>query len=379
MRSTKALRYAKRLIGFESTSHLSNRAIAKYLEMKLTKHGFIVEVVEYRDSNNLRKVNIVAKKGSGYGGLAYFAHSDVVPAESWFTKKFTPWEPAVAQERLYGRGACDMKGSIACMLTAAQRVSWDSLKAPLYFVVTADEEVGFQGARCVADQSTTYREIVEHGTKGIIGEPTSLDVIHAHKGAVEMTVQAKGKAAHSGSHAHENATLNMIPFLAEMKAIFDETETESKWKNELFDPPTLSFNILVRDNSPARNVTASRCDSTVFFRTMPAIDHEPLLERAAKVAEANGLRMKVERQSEPFFVDPSSEYVQQMLAIVHRKRPRTVSYGTDGGVFSEIEQKIVCGPGSIEQAHTPNEWISLEQLDRGTEIYEKMIRHWCCQ
>jgi acetylornithine deacetylase len=82
----KTLRYAKRLIGFDSTSSNSNRSIAKYLEMKLTKHGFVVEVVEYRDSNNTRKVNVIAKKGSGHGGLAYFGHSDVVPAKGWFTK-----------------------------------------------------------------------------------------------------------------------------------------------------------------------------------------------------------------------------------------------------------------------------------------------------
>jgi acetylornithine deacetylase len=374
----KALRYAKRLIGFDSTSHLSNRRIAKYLEMKLTKHGFVVEVLEYEDENNVRKVNVVAKKGNGKGGLAYFAHSDVVPAEKWFTKKFTPFQPAIARERLYGRGACDMKGSIACMLAAAQRVSWDALKSPFYFCVTADEEVGFRGARCVAEDSSLYREMVEHKTRGIIGEPTSMEIVHAHKGSIEIIAKAKGKMAHSGSHVQDNANLKMIPFLTEMKAIFDETENESQWRNEMFDPPTLSPNILVKDNSPARNITPSRSVATVYLRAMPAINHEPLLQRIAESAQANNLKLKVIRQSEPFFVDPSSEFVQQMLQIVHKKRPYTVPYGTDGGVFTEIEEKVVCGPGSIDQAHTANEWISLEQLHRGTDLYEKMIRHWCC-
>lgn len=378
LRSMKALRYAKRLIGFDSTSHLSNRAIAKYLEMKLTKHGFIVEVVEYVDDNKQRKVNLVAKKGNGYGGLAYFAHSDVVPADRWFTEKFTPFQPAIARERLYGRGSCDMKGSISCMLAAAQRVSWDDLKEPIYFCVTADEEVGFHGARCVAEESKLYREMVEHKTKGLIGEPTSLQIVHAHKGSVEMIAKAKGKAGHSSTHAADNANLKMIPFLAEMKAIFDETESEDKWRNELFEPPTLSLNILVKDNSPARNVTPSRSVATVYMRTMPAINHEPILQRIAECAEANEIKLNVMRQGEPFFVDPSSEYVEEMLKIVHKKRPCTVSYGTDGGVFTEIEEKVICGPGSIEQAHTANEWISLEQLDRGTEVFEKMIRRWCC-
>lgn len=378
MRSTKALRYAKRLIGFDSTSHLSNRTIAKYLEMKLTKHGFVVEVLEYQDDNNVRKVNVIGKKGSGKGGLAYFAHSDVVPAEKWFTEKYTPFQPAIARERLYGRGACDMKGSIACMLAAAQRVSLDSLKSPFYFCVTADEEVGFLGARCVAEDSNLYREMVDHKTKGIIGEPTSLEIVHAHKGSIEVIAKAKGKTAHSGSQVHHNANLKMIPFLTELKAIFDETENDCKWQNEMFDPPTLSANILIKDNSPARNITPSRSIATVYLRAMPAIDHEPILQRIAKSAKENDLQLKVIRQSEPFFVDPSSDFVKQMLEIVHKKRSYTVPYGTDGGVFSQIEEKIVCGPGSIEQAHTPNEWISLEQLHRGTDVYEKMIRHWCC-
>ena len=376
--SMKALRYAKRLIGFDSTSHLSNLAVSKYLEMKLTKHGFVVELVKYRDVNKKRKINLVAKKGSGVGGLAYFGHSDVVPAERWFTKKFTPFQPAIARERLYGRGACDMKGSLACMLSAAQRVSWDDLKQPFYFCVTADEEVGFHGACQVVKRSELYREMVDNSTKGIIGEPTSLEIVHAHKGSIEIVANAKGKAGHSSTYAKSNVNLRMIPFLAEIKTIFEETETADQWRNELFEPPTMSINILMQDNSAARNVTPSRSTVILFLRTMPAINPDPLLQRIAKIAEANDLRLKVMRQSEPFFVDPGSEFVHEMLKIVHKKRPRTVSYGTDGGVFAEIEQKVVCGPGSIEQAHTSNEWISLEQLERGTEVYEKMIRRWCC-
>ena len=172
----KTLRYAKRLIGFESTSHLSNRVICKYLQMKLVKHGFEVERIEYRDSHRVRKFNLIAKKGRGEGGLAFFAHTDTVPAEDWFSRKYGPYEPAISKERLYGRGSCDMKGSIACMLTASQRFHSDDLNEPLYMVFTADEEVGFHGARQVAAESKIYREMVASQTRGIIGEPTSLEV-----------------------------------------------------------------------------------------------------------------------------------------------------------------------------------------------------------
>ena len=375
----KALRYAKRLIGFDSTSHLSNRLISKYLEMKLTKHGFVVEKIEYVDSNDVRKTNLVAKKGGGYGGLAYFAHSDVVPAENWFTEKFGPFEPAIARERLYGRGSCDMKGSIASMLTAAQGVAWDDLKQPLYFVVTADEEVGFHGARCVVEESTIYREMVEHATKAIIGEPTSLEVVHAHKGSVEIIATARGKAGHSSSRSGVNANLAMIPFLAEMKAIHDLVETEPKWQNDIFDPPTLSWNISVKDNSPALNVTASKSVCHMYLRPMPGIEVKPLISRVKDAAVEHGIKLKINKWGKGMFISPGAEFVQDALKLAHRPKSKTVSYGTDGGVFTEIADKIVFGPGSIEQAHTNNEWIALEQLSRGTEMYARMIRHWCCQ
>ena len=375
----KALRYAKRLVGFDSTSHLSNRLICKYLEMKLTKHGFVVEKIEYMDKRKVRKTNLVAKKGGGHGGLAYFGHSDVVPAKRWFTKKFGPFEPAIARERLYGRGSCDMKGSIACMLAAAQMFAWDDLNHPLYFVVTADEETGFQGAQCVVQESKLYREMVTHGTKGIIGEPTSLEVVHAHKGSVEIKAKARGVAAHSSSRAGINANLAMIPFLTEMKAIYDELESDPKWQNDLFDPPSMSLNIRVRDDSPALNVTAAKSSCSMYLRTLPGVDESQILNRIEKKAKECELTLEMNRWGDSFFAEPDSEFVQESLKLAHRPKPKTVSYGTDGGVFSELSDKIVFGPGSIAQAHTRNEWIALEQLTKGPDLYAKMIRHWCCR
>jgi acetylornithine deacetylase len=375
----KALRYAKRLISFDTVSHRSNRLICKYLEMKLTKHGFVVETIDYLDDRGVRKSNLVAKKGGGYGGLAYFSHSDVVPAKKWFTKKFGPFQPAIARDRLYGRGACDMKGSIACMLSAAQMVAWDDLKEPLYFVVTADEEVGFYGAKAVVEESKLYREMVDHATKAIIGEPTSLEVVHAHKGSIAITATARGKAGHSSSRDAVNANLAMIPFLATVKSIFDETETDPKWQNAQFNPPTLSWNIRVKDDSSALNITAGKTVSTMYLRTMPQVDVSPLLARVEAAAKKQELKLEISPCGSTFWTEPDSEFVQQALKLAHQPKSKSVSYGTDGGMLTELDQKIVFGPGSIAQAHTRNEWISLEQLSLGTEMYAKMIRHWCCR
>ncbi len=374
----KALRYTKRLVGFDTTSHKSNRMIAKYLEMKLTKHGFVVEKLEYLDARRVRKVNLIAKKGGGAGGLAYFSHNDVVPAKKWFTKKFGPFEPTISQERLYGRGSCDMKGSIACMLTAAQQFAWDDLKQPIYFVCTADEEVGFLGVKQVVEESKYYREMVADQSKAIIGEPTQLEVVHAHKGSIELKATATGVAAHSSTRKGENANLKIIPFLTEMKAIHDEIESNPDLQNPLFDPPTLSWNIGIKDDAHAVNVTAGKSTCTVYVRPMPDVDVEPLIERARKAAESCGIELQIHRWGFPLDMKPDSDFVQEVLKLAHRPKPKTVSYGTDGGLLTELENKVVFGPGNIAQAHTTNEWISIEQLSLGTDLYAKMIRNWCC-
>ena len=374
----KALRYAKRLIEFDSTSSKSNSQVSRYLEMKLAKHGFVVEKLVYRDRRKVRKVNLIAKKGGGTGGLAYFGHSDVVPAKTWFTDRVTPFQPLVADEKLYGRGSCDMKGSIAAMLDAAQRFEWDELRKPLYFVVTADEEVGFVGAKTVVEESKQYREMVAGGTKAIIGEPTNLEVVHAHKGSIKIVIKSRGEAAHSSTSAGKNANLAMIPFLSEMKAIVDETESDRSWQNDIFDPPTVSWNIVVKDNSPALNIKPEKCTCVIYLRTMPEIDVQPLLDRTVSCAETNGLEIQIKKFADPFYVASSSDFVVESLKLAERADAKTVSYGTDGGIFTELEDKIVYGPGSIQQAHTAEEWISLEQLELGTKMYEKMIRHWCC-
>lgn len=375
----KTLRYAKRLIGFESTSHLSNRMICKYLQMKLVKHGFSVEKIEYRDQRRTRKVNLIARKGAGEGGLAYFAHTDTVPAEDWFSRKYGPYEPAIAKERLYGRGSCDMKGSIACMLTASQRFQWGDLKQPLYMVFTSDEEVGFHGARYVVEESETWREMLENGTRGIIGEPTGLEVVHAHKGMCIITVKSRGKAAHSSTSLGKNSNLAMIPFLAEMRKIHDEIESDEQWRDSMFDPPTLSWNIVINDENTAANITSPKTTCTIYTRPIPGIDITPLLSRTRCCAEEHGLEIDIYNADSAFHTDPENEFVKESLKIVHRSSPGTVSYGTDGGVFSDLKDLIVFGPGNIAQAHTRDEWISIEQLTLGAEMYTKMIDRWCCQ
>ncbi len=190
-----ALQYAKDIIAFDTTSSLSNMALTDYLEDRLTHMGFRTERLEYDDENHVRKASVVGKKGDGRGGMAYFGHTDVVPAINWFTQEHGPFTPAVQGEKLYGRGSCDMKGSVASMLAAAERFDTSELKQPIYMACTADEEIGYGGAIQVKESSVLYREMVEAQTKTIVGEPTLLDVVYAHKGGCSFEATARGESA----------------------------------------------------------------------------------------------------------------------------------------------------------------------------------------
>ncbi len=372
-----ALEYNSQLIAFGSVSQVSNVDVSNYAEEQLKQLGFVIERIEYDDGNGVRKVNIIAKKGTGTGGMAYFCHTDVVPADTWKFQEHGPFEPTVVGDRLYGRGSCDMKGSLACMLEAASLFDEKELKHPIYITCTADEEIGYCGASKVAEQSNFYREMVDGNANGIIGEPTMLEVVYAHKGTFGFTATSRGKAAHSSTTEGLNANLAMIPFLVEMKKIHDETLTDPEWLNDEFNPPSISWNIGVNDHTAAVNITPPQSICTVYFRPMPGQDGHLLVKRAREKAEECGLEFVQKVEAHPIYADPQSAFVQEVLTIANKTTPQTVSYGTDGASFLDMKNLLVFGPGDIAQAHTHDEFILLEQLELGTQMYANLIRHWC--
>ncbi|MGQ0633119.1 MAG: M20 family metallopeptidase [Planctomycetaceae bacterium] len=372
-----ALDYACHLVRFDSLSRRSNAAVSDAVEQFLRDLGFDIERLEYDDDRGVRKACVVGRKGPGTGGLAYFGHTDVVPADPWFSEEHGPFTPTVRDDRLYGRGACDMKGSVACMLAAAANTAARPLKRPLYITCTADEEIGFGGAREVARRSQFYREMVAGRTHGIVGEPTRLEVVYAHKGGYGFTVVSHGRAAHSSTNRGLNANLAMIPFLAEMKALHDELESDPRWQNSDFDPPTIGWNIGINDHTPAVNVTPPQSVCTVYFRPMPGQEPDALIDRARAAAERQGLEFRQGARGRPLYVDPQSPYVLEVLSLAGRTEPRTVSYGTDGVMLGEMQNLVVLGPGDIAQAHTWDEWIALEQLELGTTLYSRLIERFC--
>lgn len=373
----RSLHYLTQLIQFPSVSTDSNVRVTDQVQQWLGELDFELERVDYTDENGVAKSNIVGRKGPAGCGLAYFGHTDVVPVHSWSHAASGPWQPQVTSDKVYGRGSCDMKGSVACMLAAAEATKNETLKAPLYVIATADEEVGMYGARMLVERSKIYREIVANQSRAIIGEPTELDVVHAHKGGRAMTVTSVGRAAHSSTGLGRNANMAMVPFLVGIKQIHDEMESDKRWRDERFSPSSPTMNIVIRDTNNAINITSPKSECIVYFRPMPGQDADEAVDRIRQLAETQSLKFELMFAGSPLFTDPKSHFIQELLPLTDRTASRTVAYGTDGAVFTELKNIVVLGPGSISQAHTDDEWIELDQLQKGTALYERLVRHWC--
>ncbi|MBA4031881.1 MAG: acetylornithine deacetylase [Planctomyces sp.] len=386
----RALELTRELVRLPTVSRESNHAATSYLEEWMSAHSFETEILTYHDPRGVLKSSIVGrrepgrKSNAGSGGLAYFCHTDVVPADGWVGAGVAstsggsgadPFEPVLVSDRLYGRGACDMKGSTATFMAAVEQIATTDQIAPISLIATADEEVGFYGAADVAARSRLYRQLVAEGAAGIIGEPTELRVVHAHKGMYVLRATSIGKAAHSSTREGLNANLAMIDFLGEMKRIHEETLVDPEWLDERFDPPWISWNIGINDHTHVVNMTPAKSVCTVSFRPMPGQAPEALVARVAEIAGKCGIEQEVVRRGQPLFVEPQSAFVRSICELAECESSESVSYGTDGTMFTDLAQLVVLGPGSIRQAHTVDEFITLEQLDSGTRLYERLLRH----
>jgi acetylornithine deacetylase len=356
----------KSLVGFPSVSPTSNQAISDFIGGQLASLGFIVERTSYEDAQGVTKVNLVAHRASQRNststksGVAYFCHTDVVPADGWTGPGGDPFVATIADGKLYGRGTCDMKGSLVAMMSAAARVSADEQTAPLWIVCTADEEVGFHGAKYLVAHSPAFRQIVQAQPLAIIGEPTRLAVVHAHSSTTEGV----------------NANEAMVPMLQTLLELNQRTRLEAQYQDHRFDPPTLSWNFGVSDGCSAVNITPETSTAWVTLRPMPNIDGADLVATAIKRAESLGLEWEEFEGGKPFWNEPTADCIRELCELVGGS-PQTVCYGTDGGEFTELKNRVVWGPGDIAQAHTTDEWLDLQQLQHGIDLYTRAIRHWC--
>ncbi|MEE3233152.1 MAG: M20/M25/M40 family metallo-hydrolase [Candidatus Latescibacterota bacterium] len=360
----------RRMVEYPSESQTSNIEVTECIIQWLTQLKFKVERIPYKDKNGINKLSIVAKMGTGIGGLTLMSHNDVVPALPY------QYKPTNKDGRLYGRGSCDMKGPLAATICAAAQFKGSDLKKPLYIVVTADEEIQAVGARMVTEKSKLFAEASKG--YGIICEPTRLNVVYAHKGSLSIIVTSKGRAAHTSTLRGTNANIRMIPFLQDMNKIYDRVIKRKQYRNLEFDPPHSEWSIGINDHNIATNISPKISICTINYRPMPGVDVEPLIKETIASAKKNGLKCEVRHVGDPVYTQPSSTLVKTALRITGKRKARTVPYGTDGMAFvKKMKDLVVIGPGDISQAHTVDEWIDIGQLKQGVDLYARFINHVC--
>jgi acetylornithine deacetylase len=361
------VRLAQELIAIDSASQRSNLVVSDLLERVLKRCAFDVERLDFVDANGERKVSLVAKKGSGTGGLAFISHSDTVPGVNWSRD---PWSPVIEGGRLIGLGSCDMKGPLAATVVAAAGVDVGRLKRPVFVVVTADEETTAEGARQVAEESVLFR--TQGPRHGVIAEPTGMIPVYAHKGGVRIDVTATGIAAHAGLDRGESANFRIAPFLGEMAELARRLQTDPSFQRPEFDPPTLGFNMTFDDGGCAPSVTAAKATCTLSLRPMPHDRSGEVIDLIADRARQCGFDVS-SVVFPPFHISPDAEIVRAGLAATGAASARTMPFGTDAVIFQRYVDLIILGPGDVAQAHTDGEWIALPQLRDAVDVYAQMI------
>ena len=360
----------KELVAIPSVSRFSNRPVSDFIAARLLKVGFEVEEITYVDQGE-EKVNLVARRGSGTGGLGLFSHSDTVPGgEGW-----EPYKPFIDDDRIYGRGSCDMKGPLAASIAAMADLSQQELTHPVFIVVTSDEEVAQKGALHMIAESETLKN--DGPAFCVVCEPTQLIPVHAHKGAVIIRVTAHGVAAHSSTDEGESANFKIAPFMAEMAQLVQIFRNEERFMNTEFDPPTNGFNLVIDDGGTARNVTPAKSVCTISVRVMPDAAIEEAVDMVTSRARAHGLEVVQQNRLDPFYNTPQSALVQSACRATGAEKALTVPFGTEASAYQKYMDTVILGPGNIAQAHTVGEWIALEQLERAVGVYRNLITEFC--
>lgn len=374
----------ERLIAFDTTSRDSNLALIEYVRQYLAGHGVQSETVPSADG---RKANLFATIAPADGdvgrpGIVLSGHTDVVPVDG------QPWntEPFKAVERggkLYGRGTSDMKSFVAVCLALVPEIKAAKARLPIHLAFSYDEEVGCIGVRRLIDV------LVKRGFKAqacIVGEPTEMRVVTGHKGKKSWRCTVGGHEAHSAmTHLGVNAVEAAAEAVAKLKSMARRFRDRGPF-DPMFEPPHTTAHTGTIQGGTALNIVPLRCEFAFEFRYLPGEDPD------AMFAELRGYTEK-HLLPEMRRVEPSAGFVWEELsripgldtpeddAVVAFAKQLTganavakVSFGTEAGLFQEAGlPTIVCGPGSIEQAHKPNESIALDQVAECEAMLRRMI------
>jgi acetylornithine deacetylase len=371
------------LVAFDSTSRNSNIPLIAWIEDYFDGFGVSHLRVDYEAG---RKTNLFATIGPDIGGgIVLSGHTDVVPVDgqNWRSDPFTLTEK---DGLLYGRGSADMKGFIAVALALVPEFVKLDLRIPIHLAFSCDEEVGCKGVRPLVD---FLRNHPNKPSAAIIGEPTSMRVVNGHKSAVRFTTDVTGHESHSAlTDRGVNAIMVAGEIIHEISKIREELIAVGDASNR-YDPPYSTIHIGVISGGTANNIVPKTCSFNWETRLLPNADENFVPDRIA------ALTRKLEPAMKAVSPDAGISFEQanaipglaaekdspaELLALQcsHTNSTHTVSYGTEAGLFQQAGiPAVVCGPGSIEQAHKPDEFIAVSEL-RKCEGFLRRVAERCC-
>ena len=385
---SNSLDWLTRLIAFDTVSRHSNLALIHDVRAYCEQLGLTVDLT-FNEAKTKANLFVTVPAGENAdqinNGLVLSGHTDVVPVDGqdWTSEPFTA---TIRGDKLYGRGACDMKGFIACALTilpqAVQLSNSGQLRRPLHLALSFDEEVGCLGAPLILADLKARGITPDYC---IVGEPTNMAMVVAHKGIAVYRCRVHGKSAHSSLIGQG---VNAISYASKLVGYVDTLAEELSTRDDndaLFTVPYSTLSVGTIHGGTATNIVPNLCEFTFDYRNLPHMTQDDILAPIqAKVAELNaqmqarapetGIEL-MQEESVPAMTDNNSAELQSLIAALTGDDERhKVAYATEGGQFTNAGiPTIICGPGSIEQAHKADEYVELIEIERCDGFLQKLL------
>ena len=389
---SNSIDWLTRLIAFDTVSRHSNLALIEDVQRYCEQLGLSVDLT-FNDAKNKANLFVTVAAGGNANnsadiinhGLVLSGHTDVVPVDgqAWTSEPFTA---TIRGDKLYGRGACDMKGFIACALTllpkAVELSNSGHLSRPLHLALSFDEEVGCLGAPLILADLKARGITPDYC---IVGEPTNMAMVVAHKGIAVYRCRVHGKSAHSSLTA---TGVNAISYASRLIGYVDTLAEEISHRDDndaLFDVPYSTLSVGTIQGGTATNIVPNLCEFTFDYRNLPHMTQDDiLLPIQAKVAELSaqmqaraadtGIELMQEESVPAMTDDESSELQALIAALTGDSKRHKVAYATEGGQFTNSGiPTIICGPGSIEQAHKADEYVELIEIEHCDSFLQRLL------
>lgn len=368
------------LVRFDTVSRNSNLALIEFVAEYLSRNGIRSELIK---DETVTKADLIATIGpSDTGGLMLAGHTDVVPVDDqdWSTD---PFEISEHDERLYGRGTCDMKGFIAVVLALIPEFDASQLKRPIHLGFTYDEETGCFGGQALARHLKNWKVRPQWC---VVGEPTSMAIVNGHKGKLSVDCHVHGAEGHS---AYIDKGVNAVEIGAEivsrLRAMQKRLQSDGLG-NDLFDPPYTTIHTGQMQGGIARNIIPRDCRFEFEIRNMPDQDTDALLDEIRTyiadtllpemqaVDPKCGVDIQIQSDIPALAPEKESQLLTLALQLTGTNAAQCISFATEAGLYQGVGiPTIVCGPGSIAQAHRPDEFVALEQITRCETFLRDLI------